>query len=105
MFNFPAVSPDFDLVFPEPSVSNYVLMRLRLNGSSLLRQVSVCTWMRTADVRNYGTAWSYSAENNWLSADSANVLTAYDYGNLQVWIFCAAMNVAFFDLNLILISF
>jgi len=74
-------SADFDLVFDRPSTTEYAVLYMPPQS---YQRISACVWLRTSDTQNYGTIWSYAAENNWLSASDADVFTAYDYGNLQV---------------------
>lgn len=78
------VSPDFDLVFPKSSTVNFVRLRLKLNESSSLPQVSICAWMRYSDVQNSGAIWSYATDRNRYFDNAAKVLTAKDSGNLEV---------------------
>ena len=74
----------FDVLFRRRSVSDYIIVPLRRPSLSI-QSVTGCVWLRTGDLVNYGTVWSYAVNSNWLSSDAAtNAFTAYDYASLKV---------------------
>jgi len=85
----------FDVLFRRRSVTDYIVVALR-RPSVVIQSLTACLWLRTDDLDNYGTVWSYAVHTNWLSADAAsNAFTAYDYASLKVnWkvAYCRAVN-------------
>jgi len=74
----------FDVVFRRRSVTDYITIPLRRRSLSV-RSLTTCVWLRTDDLVNYGTIWSYAVDSSWLTADAAtNAFTAYDYASLKV---------------------
>jgi len=75
----------FDVVFHRRSVSDFVAVQLDRSRADVIQSVTACVWLRTDDLLNYGTAWSYAVDNSWLTAEAAaNAFTAYDYASLKV---------------------
>jgi len=76
---------EFDVLFLHPSVTDYIVVPVRPQGSLSIHSVTACVWLRTDDLLNYGTVWSYAVDTSWLNTDaSANAFTAYDYASLKV---------------------
>jgi len=72
----------FDVLFQRRSITDFIVVPLR-RRSVAIQSLTACVWLRTDDLLNYGTLWSYAVDSNWLAADS-NAFTAYDYANLKV---------------------
>ncbi|GAB1600780.1 sushi, von Willebrand factor type A, EGF and pentraxin domain-containing protein 1-like [Argonauta hians] len=72
------VSPDFDLVFEDESITDYAQVWFFPNPSD----ITITFWMRTSDVSSLGTMISYKKESN-LILDHYN-FALYDYGSLQL---------------------
>jgi len=74
----------FDVLFRRRSVTDYIIVPLR-RRSLVVQSLTACVWLRTDDLVNYGTIWSYAVDSNWLTAGAAtNAFTAYDYASLKV---------------------
>ena len=74
----------FDLLFPRRSFTDYIIIPLH-RRSLVVQSLTACVWLRTDDLVNYGTIWSYAVDSNWLTAGAAaNAFTAYDYASLKV---------------------
>ena len=67
-------------MFPYASIDQYVVLDI-VNDLSAL---TTCLWIRTSDKNNYGTIFSYAAENNLLGPAAGNDFTLYNYGGLKV---------------------
>lgn len=71
---------NYDLVFHDVTPSGYAMMTV----PKKLDAVTACLWMKTTDIRNFGTPFSYAAESNWLDSFDSNIFTLTDYGDFKV---------------------
>jgi len=74
----------FDVLFQRRSVTDYIIIPLH-RRTLVVRSLTACVWLRTDDLVNYGTVWSYAVDSNWLTPGAAtNAFTAFDYASLKV---------------------
>lgn len=62
--------PNFQLDFPAAGITD----QSRLTIDRNLYAVTICFWMKTTDIDNYGTPFSYATKDN------DNTFTLLDYG-------------------------
>jgi len=73
----------FDVLFRRRSVTDYIVVPIQ-RQPLFVQSLTACVWLRTDDLFNYGTIWSYAVDSNLPAADAANAFTAYDYASLKV---------------------